>query len=1064
MKKVILLITMGLFVLQAQAQRSKYPSKTKAESKSMQGYELKVNMPDNYSFEKSTDLSTLRKQKDAGFKPVFEKEYLEIQKGESDLPIFIKKPVHSSAKSNAALTDKSMQFLQGVKSEMSIEDPNEEFVLLAERFHPKTKNVTLKYGQVYHGVPILHAEIILHEKNDQIHMMTGRYQATPKIENISPTFAMDKAFEIALEDVKKYTSLSREDVEKYMNFVSMADVKELVIYYHEGEATLAWHFDFHPNLREKWSYVMDAHTGEIYKNLKSSCSLHNHDFGEHGEHNTDAGHTCSVHNPTKKDWDIDISSDAMVGPFTGQGRDLLGVTRTINGYESGGTFVLADASRPMFNASQSNMPNEPVGSIWTLDAMNTSPETNNFDFDHSRNGSSSWNDATEVSGHFNGGEAYTYFNEVHQRNSINGSGGNIVTFVNVSERNGGSMENAYWNGSAIFYGNGGSAFQPLARSLDVAGHEMSHGVVQTTANLVYENQSGAMNESFADIFGAMIDRNDWKIGEDVVNTQFFPSGALRDLQDPNNGGNSLNDPGWQPRHMNEFQNLPNTPQGDNGGVHINSGITNHAYYRIAINIGKSNAEDIFYRALTQYLVRSSQFIDLRIAAERSAIDLFGNGSAQLAAVQQGFNEVGIGSSTGTNTGTDTQDELDTNTGTDFVLFSDPQLSNLFIAQSSNLENPIQISSTDQLSKPSITDDGTAIVFIGTDRRAHLIVLDYTSGSLELEERVLIDDPVWRNIVIAKDGSRIALVADQTAPEILVFDFASQTQNFYSLFNPTFTTGVSTGDVLFADVMEFDYSGEFLMYDANSEIVGADFGQFINYWDIGFMQVWNNNTNNFVSNDNNISKLFNQIPENTSIGNPSFAKEADFIVTFDFIDEEGDANIFAVNVETGETSAQAIFSNSVLNYPNYSIDDAAVIFDATNNGAEVIGVVDINSDRINATNGDAFIFIENARWGTWYGIGQRNLTSTETLTDAFELGVSPNPAKDQLNINYTNPSGDDARVELYSIQGSLIQTQQVNGRVNANIEQMDISNLPSGLYLVKVLIGNEFATHKVTIQK
>jgi len=844
-----------------------------------------------------------------------------------------------------------------------------------------------------------------------------------------------------------------------MNFVATPDVKELVIFFKENVATLAWHFDFHPNLREKWSYVVDAHTGEVYKNIKSSCSLHNHDFGNNTTHNHDHGHTCSVHKPLKEK--LIIEEDAVVTAFSGTGRDLLGVVRPINGYQSGGVFVLADASRPMFNPSQSNMPNQPVGSIWTLDAQNTSPESNSFDYDHSRNGSSSWNDATEVSGHYNGGEAYTYFNTVHQRNSINGSGGNIVTFVNVSERNGDSMENAYWNGNAIFYGNGGSAFQPLARSLDVAGHEMSHGVVQTTANLVYENQSGAMNESFADIFGAMIDRADWKIGEDVVSTQFFPSGALRDLQNPNNGGNSLNDPGWQPKHMNEFQNLPNTPQGDNGGVHINSGITNHAYYRIATNIGKSNAEDIFYRALTQYLVRSSQFIDLRIAAERSAIDLFGNGSAQLAAVQQGFNEVGIGSSTGTNTGTNTQNEIETNTGTDFILYSDPQLSNLFIAQTADLSNASQISSTDQLSKPSITDDGTAIVFIGTDRRAHIIEIDYDQGTVD--ERVLIDDPVWRNIVIAKDGSRIALVADQTAPEILVFDFAAQASNLYTLFNPTFTTGVSTGDVLFADVMEFDYSGEFLMYDANSEIAGSDFGQFINYWDIGFMQVWNNSTNNFVPNDNNISKLFNQLPENTSVGNPSFAKEADFIVTFDFIDEQDDANIFAVNVETGETSGQAIFTNSILNYPNYSIDDGAVIFDATNNGAELIGIVDLNADRINATNGDAFIFIENARWGTWYGTGQRNLTSTETLTDAFELGVFPNPAKDNLSINYTNPSGEDAQIELYNIQGSLIQTMQVNGSVNTNNQSMDISELASGIYLVKLLIGNEFATHKVTIQ-
>ena len=85
----------------------------------------------------------------------------------------------------------------------------------------------------------------------------------------------------------------------------------------------------------------------------------------------------------------------------------------------------------------------------------------------------------------------------------------------------------------MFYGNGKNAFSsPLAKAQDVGGHEMSHGVIQNTANLEYVNQSGALNESFADVFGAMIDRNDWKMGEDIVNTSVFPSGALRDLEDP----------------------------------------------------------------------------------------------------------------------------------------------------------------------------------------------------------------------------------------------------------------------------------------------------------------------------------------------------------------------------------------------------------------------------------------------------------------------------------------------------------------------------------------------------
>ena len=150
------------------------------------------------------------------------------------------------------------------------------------------------------------------------------------------------------------------------------------------------------------------------------------------------------------------------------------------------------------------------------------------------------------------------------------------------------MGNAFWNGQAIFYGNGDAAFGALAKGLDVAGHEMSHGVIQSTANMEYQGESGALNESFADVFGAMIDRDNWLIGEDIVKKSAFPSGALRNMSDPHNGArtNDFNS-GWQPRHYDERYKGTE----DNGGVHINSGIPNYAFYKFATSVGKDKAED-----------------------------------------------------------------------------------------------------------------------------------------------------------------------------------------------------------------------------------------------------------------------------------------------------------------------------------------------------------------------------------------------------------------------------------------------------------------------------------------
>ena len=114
------------------------------------------------------------------------------------------------------------------------------------------------------------------------------------------------------------------------------------------------------------------------------------------------------------------------------------------------------------------------------------------------------------------------------------------------------MENAFWNGKAVFYGNGGSAFESLAGGLDVSAHELGHGVISNTANLEYIGQSGAINETYADIFGSMVDREDWYIGEDITKTSFSPSGRLRDMSNPHNLGSSLNDAYWQPAHVSEM--------------------------------------------------------------------------------------------------------------------------------------------------------------------------------------------------------------------------------------------------------------------------------------------------------------------------------------------------------------------------------------------------------------------------------------------------------------------------------------------------------------------------------
>lgn len=215
------------------------------------------------------------------------------------------------------------------------------------------------------------------------------------------------------------------------------------------------------------------------------------------------------------------------------------------------------------------------------------------------------------------GSVYNYYDNTHNRLSYDGLGAMLRSTVHY----GVDYNNAFWNGEQMTYGDGTAV-------LDVVAHELTHGVIETTANLEYQFQSGAMNESFADIFGAMVDRDDWLMGEDLPPDMLAGHEALRDLSNPERFGH--------PAHTEDWVSTCN----DNQGVHTNSGIFNKAYYNIATALGKSRAERIFYRSLVTYLHPSSSFRDGRAAAVQAAVDLYGDGEEK-AAVEEGFNAVGI---------------------------------------------------------------------------------------------------------------------------------------------------------------------------------------------------------------------------------------------------------------------------------------------------------------------------------------------------------------------------------------------------------------------------------------
>ncbi|WP_373987995.1 M4 family metallopeptidase [Duganella sp. BuS-21] len=238
------------------------------------------------------------------------------------------------------------------------------------------------------------------------------------------------------------------------------------------------------------------------------------------------------------------------------------------------------------------------------------------------------------------GATYDFFREVLKRNSIDGKGLRLDSTVHYQTR----FNNAFWNGQQMVYGDGdGKLFLGFTSAIDVIAHELTHGITQyaVPGGLVYEDQSGALNESISDVFGSVVkqwklkqnvEQADWLIGAGLMTAEVGK--ALRSMADP--GNQALT---WS------GDDQPKTMAGyvEDGDVHTNSGIPNHAFYAAAIAL-KGNSWDkaapIWYKALSQ-LTPNATFADMAKATTDAAALLYGADSAEQHAVQAAWKVVGV---------------------------------------------------------------------------------------------------------------------------------------------------------------------------------------------------------------------------------------------------------------------------------------------------------------------------------------------------------------------------------------------------------------------------------------
>ncbi len=920
-------------------------------------------------------------------------KYKVIKDPESEAIIYIENLEKSASGQNLRKSAKAQafEFMTALKLQTRLKNVESELEILDTQFDEKG-NKHSKIQQMYKGIPIYGAEMMLHATETQVKTVNGRIWPSPEGLAVKAKISEKKAIEKALEYLGDKTIVN-ERAHNDLGIGHLGNTSELLIYPKDGAFKLAYEIVARPNTLERWVIFLDATTAEVIDSYN---------------------HTCTFD-----------------GFFNTKAKDLNGFTRDFSIIQKGTSYFMVDASKDMFDSQRSQLPNSPVGAIWTLDALDSRIDQEIRPSHVISNDGITWS-PTAVSAHYNASICYDYYKSKFGRTSLNGKGGTIVSVINITDEDGKGMDNAFWNGEFMGYGNGNQGFKPLAGALDVAGHEMTHGVIENTARLEYRNQSGALNESFADIFATLIDREDWTLGEDVVKSNVFPSGALRSLENPNQGGQR--DPGYQPKNMSQYVYLRDVPSEDNGGVHINSGIPNHAFYLFATGAGmnRDKAERVYYHALSNYMTRTSRFVDLRLAIIQSTKDLYGSGQ-ELSAATSAFDQVGIlDPGSGQQVPNETEQVIEVNPGEQFVIVYEPGSGNLYRVQIGGDGFDVISEGFGCKKKPSITDDGTELFFVGDNSRIYYV--DLTVSPTTPQE--VSQDATWDNVAISKDGKLLAALTTSQDARIYVFNLESNQQASFELYNPTYTEGVSTGEVLFADSFEWDYSGEYLIYDAFNRVQGI-FGD-LDYWDVGVLRAWDVSSNSFG--DGQIQKIFTDLDDGDNIGNPTISKTNPNILAFDYLDSNSDQfYILGLNLNTGDLNL--ITENNTIGFPDYTISDSHLGYTAIGSVGEVVVTIPLNADKISAAGNSSRLFEGGEdKLAVFYAQGVRKLPTKKNQEIQFSSVGSQN-AGAVINLSASSNSG-------LPVQFSLLQ-----GDATLNGSRITLGTTPGKIVVQAYQVGN-----------
>lgn len=467
--------------------------------------------------------------------------------------------------------------------------------------------VHYRFIQTYKNVPIDLTQYIVHTKNNQVTMMNGEFiNSLPN--SSSPSISEESALQTALQyigaQVYKWELTHPEEDHDHHGHdhhihgvpSDYNPVAELVYAPKNG--------DLSQEFRLTYKFNIYAHQPLSRQNIYVDAATNEVIYTENLIHTADAVGTAET-------------------GYSG--------TRTMTSDSFSGGYRLRESGRGnginTFNMQQGTNYNASV------DFTDSDNYWNNFNAQL---------DQYATDAHWGAEMTYDYFLQEHNRNSIDGNGFALNSYVHYDV----AYANAFWDGQRMTYGDGNGSSITSLTALDITGHEIAHGLTTNSANLVYQDEPGALNESFSDIFGAAVEKfarpnnNNWLIGEDI-------GSVIRSMDNPSQYG----DPDTY------FGNNWFTGPGDNGGVHTNSGVQNKWFYILTdgeqgINdlgdnynvtgIGITDAAKVAFRNLTVYLTQTSEYADARFYAILSAVDLFGDCSPEVEAVTNAWYAVGVG--------------------------------------------------------------------------------------------------------------------------------------------------------------------------------------------------------------------------------------------------------------------------------------------------------------------------------------------------------------------------------------------------------------------------------------